>query len=219
MRHPHPGSARLLLATAVLTFLPFSPTPGRAEGVGHHGGSFLPIWRQLAAINAKLDNQYIPYKVEISGGLCDSGPSGSSNPRIIVDSSGTETFVISSILIKRGPQNPVDFTFLSVNELEINGTVFATRTGNLFDPLFGEFAVPQSADIMGMPVRRGGNISTAEPGGNVPHQIVAEGATADDVQVRLFCRSDLQDLDIETVVVAGWKRVRDTIAVRYVPGS
>jgi hypothetical protein len=62
-------------------------------------------------------------------------------------------------------------------------------------------------------------IDDAKPGGNVPHQIVAYGGTGDDVKVGLFCRSDLQDLDIETIVVAGWKKTRDTISVTYVPGE
>jgi len=96
----------------------------------------------------------VPFKVEIGGGLCDSAVAPSSNPKIIVDGSGKGEFVVTSILIKRGPQNPVDFLFLTVNGVAINGTYFETRTGNLFDPLFGEFAVEQSADIMGMPVRR-----------------------------------------------------------------
>ena len=43
--------------------------------------------------------QYIPYKVQINGGLCDSGPSPSSNPSITIDSDST--FVVTSILISR----------------------------------------------------------------------------------------------------------------------
>jgi len=214
MRHQHGRTARLLLTAVAACFASLLPTRGLAQS----GGPFAAIQRQLREINAKLDNPYVPFKVQIGGGLCDSAPSPSSNPQIIIDSDGTDTFVVTSILIKRGFQNPVDFLFLSVNGVEINGTYFETRTGNLFDPLFGEFAVEQSADIMGMPVRRGGSISTPEPGGNVPHQIVADGGTTEDVKVRLFCRSDNQDLNIETVVVAGWKKARDGIAVTYVPG-
>jgi hypothetical protein len=190
------------------------PRENRYRGRPHDS-----IERQLRAISAKLDDLYVPFKVQIEGGLCDSAAAPSSNPRIVVDSDGRDPFVITSILIKRAPQNPVDFLFLAVNEVEINGTTFATRTGNLFDPLFGEFAVEQSADIMGMPVRRGGNIMAPEPGGNVPHQIVAEGETTDDVRVRLFCRSDNQDLSLESIVVAGWKKKRHTVTVTYVPGN
>jgi hypothetical protein len=197
-------------------------TAGGATGpqsAGHRGGPGHSIERQLRAISAKLDDLFVPFKVQIAGGVCDSAAAPSSNPHIVVDGDGEGHFVITSILIKRAPQNPVDFLFLAVNEVEINGTRFATRTGNLFDPLFGEFAVEQSADIMGMPVRKGGNIMTPEPGGNVPHQIVAEAETADDVRVRLFCRSDNQDLGLEAIVVAGWKKKRATITVTYVPDN
>ncbi len=196
------------------------------------------IQRQLAAISAQLNqlgamsselNQlvarshnvrqpYVPFKVESAGGLCDSGPSGSSNPKIVIDSDGRATFVVTSILVKRGFMNPVDFTFLSVNSVEIDGTVFDTRTGNLFGPLGGEFAVMQSADILGMPVRLAGLLPDPQPGGNVPHQIVADGDGDLDIRVQLFCRSDFQDMNIETILVAGWKKPRDTVSVTYVPG-
>jgi len=215
MRYLRGRTGYLLIAAIVTALVSLSP----AQGDASRRNPLDAIWRQLFALNAKLDRLYVPFKVEIPGGLCDSAPSPSSNPQIIVDSDGMSTFVVTSILIKRGFQNPVDFLFLSVNGVEINGTPFDTRTGNLFDPLFGEFAVEQSADIMGTPVRRGGSLVDPEPGGNVPHQIVADGGTVDDVKVRLFCRSDEQDLDIETVVVAGWKRARDTISVTYVPGN
>lgn len=192
-----------------------SPTVAQAQA----GGPLEDIRQQLRAVNAKLDNLYVPYKVEIAGGLCDSAPSPSSNPKIIIESDGKDEFVVTSVVIKRAFQNPVDFLFLSVNGVTINGTFFETRTGNLFDPLFGEFQVEQAADILGMPVRRGGNIMTPEPGGNVPHQIVADGSTAEDVKFTLFCRSDNQDLNIEAILVAGWKRAADTIDVTYVPGN
>ena len=215
MRRHRGRTVRLPIIGVAAAFASLLAIPGLA---GEQGGP-VTIQKQLADISAKLDNRYVPFKVQISGGLCDSAPSPSSNPWIVIDSNGTGTFVVSSILIKRGEQNPVDFSFLTVNGVEINGTYFETRTGNLFDPLFGEWAVQQAADILGMPVRRGGMIDSPEPGGNVPHQIVADGGTADDIRVQLFCRSDYQDLDIQTVVVSGWKKVRDTIAVKYVPGD
>lgn len=205
--------AILGLAVAAMGEATDPRTPNHLGAGPHHS-----IVRELRAISEKLDDLYVPFKVQIPGGLCDSAASPSSNPWIVVDSDGSDPFVLTSILIKRAPQNPVDFLFLAVNEVEINGTTFATRTGNLFDPLFGEFAVEQSADILGMPVRRGGNIMAPEPGGNVPHQIVAEGETTDDVRVRLFCRSDNQDLSLESILVAGWKKKRDTVAVSYLPG-
>lgn len=160
---------------------------------------------------------YVPFKVQISGGLCDSGPSPSSNPQITIDNDSASTFVVTSILIKRGPMNPVDFSFLSVNTVTIDGTSFDTRTSNLFGPIGGEFAVLQSADIMGMPVRQQG--MNSRPGGNVPHQIVAEGAGPGDIVVRLFCRSDNRNMDIATILVAGWKVPGTMVTVTYTPGS
>jgi hypothetical protein len=176
------------------------------------------IEQKLDAIGAQLEALpiYVPFKVQVPGGMCDAAGGTASNPGIVIDSNGSGPFVVTSILIKRAYQNPTDFMFLSLNGLTVDGTFFETRTGNLFDPLFGEFAVEQSADILGMPVRRGGLIQDAKPGGNVPHEVVAEGAGTEDVRVQLFCRSDLQDLQIETVVVAGWKRPGDTISVTYV---
>lgn len=183
------------------------------------GGPFVTIQEQLDTISAQLEDLYVPFKVEIPGGLCNSEFAPSANPKIIIDSDGSEPFTLKSVLIKRGFQNPVDFLFLSLNGVTIDGTYFETRTGNLFDPLFGEFAVEQAADILGMPVRRGGDISAPEPGGNVPHEIVALGEGPEDVSFQLFCRSDEQDLEIETVLVAGWKKPGDTISVIYVPGD
>lgn len=173
---------------------------------------------QLEAIAAKVADLYVPFKVEIAGGLCDSGPAPSSNPEIVIDSDGTGPFVVTSILIKRALMNPVDFMFLSVNTVRINGTSFDTRTGNLFGPIGGEFAVLQSADILGMPVRQT-SIVDPEPGGNVPQQIVASGGGAEDIKVRLFCRSDNQDMSLATILVAGWKKPADTVSVHYVPGN
>ena len=57
------------------------------------------------------------------------------------------------------------------------------------------------------------------PGGNVPQQIVASGAGAEDIKVRLFCRSDDQDMSLATILVAGWKKPADTISASYVPGN
>lgn len=227
MRQQHgPRSMRPVLAGALLLLAAVtagaedaarSGAGGRPPGPG--GGPFSEILERLDAISAQLDglSVYVPFKVQVPGGLCDAAATPSSNPRIVIDSDGSDPFAVNSILIKRAPMNPVDFLFLSVNGVSIDGTFFETRTGNLFDPLFGEFAVQQAADIMGMPVRRGGSVSDPEPGGNVPHEIVAEGAGAEDVRVTLFCRSDLRDLSIEAVLVAGWKRPGDTISVTYVP--
>lgn len=220
-----------------------SPAAARAQGLPAHDANMTSqhnsIQSQLAALNtqlgqlnaiqlqltqlealvAKAADLYAPFKVEIAGGLCDSGPSPSSNPEILIDSNGTDNFVVTSILVKRGFMNPVDFTFLSVNTVRVNGVSFDTRTGNLFGPIGGEFGVLQSADILGMAVRQTSAIVDSVPGGNVPHQIVASGAGAEDIKVRLFCRSDNQDMNLATILVAGWKKPGDTITVTYIPGN
>ena len=172
---------------------------------------------QLKTGTAKADDLYVPFKVEIAGGLCDSGPSPSSNPEIIIDSDGTATFAVTSILVKRALMDPVDFMFLSVNTVSINGTSFDTRTANLFSQIGPEFGVLQSADILGMPVRQA-SIINPEAGGNVPHQIVASGEGAEDIKVQLFCRSDNRDMSLATILIAGWKKSADKISVAYVPG-
>jgi hypothetical protein len=71
---------------------------------------------------------------------------------------------------------------------------------------------------MGTPVRRTG-IEDPEEGGNVPHQITAEGAGSSDIPVLLFCASDLQDMNLATILVAGWKKPDDTVTVTYVEGN
>jgi len=219
-----------LAAACVGGFL--SSADGSAQGLPAHDANMTSqhsaIQAQLATISAQLGqleaaaanigNLYVPFKVEIPGGLCDSGPAPSSNPQIIIDSDGTDAFVVTSILIKRAFMNPVDFMFLSVNTVRINGTGFDTRTGNLFGPIGGEFGVLQSADILGMPVRQT-SIIDPTPGGNVPHQIVASGAGTGDINVQLFCRSDVQDMSLATILVAGWKKPADTISVTYIPGD
>jgi hypothetical protein len=221
MRQQHGVIVGLILVLAVSSVL-LLPGGALAQGgpLGAIQSQLNAISAQLEALGAPLANRYEPFKVEIPAGMCDSAASPSSNPEIVINSDGSDTFVVSSILIKRAFQNPVDFVFLTINGVVIDGTQFDTRTGNLFDPIGLEAGVKQSADIMGMPVRRGGTpISSDQPGGNVPHQIVAQGGGIEDVKVMMFCRSDIQDLQIETVLVAGWKKAGDTITVSYIPGN
>jgi hypothetical protein len=44
-------------------------------------------------------------------------------------------------------------------------------------------------------------------------------AGADDLEIRLFCSLSGDDMDIETIAVAGWKRSAEVITVTYVPGT
>lgn len=203
------------------------------------GNPFAAIQAQLQALQQGIDALHqkidalpdpagmVPFAVQAAGGLCDSGPSPSSNPEILVEGTGSSRFVITSILIKTAPQGPGQegYTFLTANDVRIDGTLFDTRTGNLVGTVDG-FGVHESADLMGTSVRIASPTSlqssprTESPaGGNFPHQIVAESAGANDVRVQLFCRSDSFDLGIETVRVSGWRSPEDTIAVSYVPGQ
>jgi hypothetical protein len=162
---------------------------------------------------------YVPFKVQINGGLCDSGLAGTSNPEIHIDGNAPGgTFLVNSILLKtdNAPFGP--FSNLSVNSVTIDGTLFDTRTANLVGPADGS-AVLHSADIMGVPVRVASDPAAYNPGGNFPHEIVASSAGADDIVVELFCSLSGDDMDIDAIVVAGWKRSAEVITVSYVPGS
>ena len=212
------------IAIAMLVASTLLPASGHAQSNSPNA----QILSKLDAISAQLDvladasvqvgDLYVPFKVEVEGGLCDSGNLGTSNPEIIIDSDGTDTFVVTSILLKRAFMDPVDFGFLTVNTVAIDGTNFDTRTSNLFAPIGAESGVLQSADILGMPVRRSPEFDPEE-GGNIPHQITAEGEGISDVHVLLFCSSDLQDMNLATILVAGWKKPADTVTVTYVAGD
>ena len=162
----------------------------------------------------------MPFKVETAGGICNTAGVGSANPQIVIDSDGSAPFVVTSILIRTGPQglDATGYQFLSVNSVSIDGVPFDTRTGNLTAPVDG-FGVNESADLMGTPIRRTSVSVDAEKGGNFPHQIVAVGDGTNDIRVQLFCRADDFDLDIGAVLVAGWKPSSDTITVTYLPGN
>ena len=176
----------------------------------------------LQALNDKIDAQVVPFKAEeTTGGLCDSAGTGTSNPEIIIDSDGAEgEFVITSIIVKTGhPGVPATgFRDFAVNYVEIDGILFDTVTGNLLGPTDGS-GVLESADLMGTPVRRSGDTDAPLAGGNFPHQIVALSGGADDIVVRFFCSSVDDDITIDRILVAGWKRPADTVTVTFTPGS
>jgi hypothetical protein len=204
------------------------------------GNPFVSIQTQLQAlqqglntVNQKLDalsaapGSMVPFTAQAPGGLCDSGPSPSSNPEILIEGTGSNLFVVTSILVKTAPQPSGEegYSFLTVNSVTIDGTAFDTRTGNLVATVDG-FGVQESADLMGTPVRiTSPSDLTASPrsaspsGGNFPHQVVADSAGSNDIRIRLFCRADTFDLSIETVRVSGWKSPADSISVTYVPGN
>jgi hypothetical protein len=174
----------------------------------------------LGAIALGACGTVVPFKVETTGGICNTAGPGSANPQIVIDSQGSEPFVVTSILIRTGPQRfgAEGYEFLSINYVTINGTRFDTMTGNLTGAVGGS-GINESADLMGTPIRRTNVGIDPEKGGNFPHQIVAEGGGANDIAVQLFCRADDFDLNIDAVLVAGWKPPTDAITVTYVPGD
>jgi hypothetical protein len=189
------------------------------------------LQNQIAVLNSKLDTliagvgnnpPMVPFLVmDTTGGVCNRAATNSANPEIIIESDGGEGhFVVTSVLLKTGGTGvPITgFFALSINTVTINGVRFDTRTGNLVGPTDGS-GVLESVDLMGTPVRRTSLFGDTPPGGNFPHQIVAENYGVNDVAIRLFCRSDDEDLSIAVVAAAGWKRTGDTITVTYVPGS
>jgi hypothetical protein len=193
--------------------------------------SIQTLQQGLNAINQKLDalsaTSVIPFTVQTAGGLCDSGPSPSSNPQILIEGTGSQLFVVTSILIKTAPQpsGQEGYRFLTTNSVRIDGTTFDTMTGNLVAAVSG-FGVQESADLMGTPVRITSPSDleetprTASPSGaNFPHQIVADSADSNDIRIQLFCRADTFDLSIDTVRVSGWRSPGDSVSVTYVPGN
>lgn len=179
------------------------------------------ILNALQQINGKIEAQVVPFKVAIAGGLCDSAGQGTSNPEIVIDSSGAEgEFVVTSILLGTTPPGipATGFEQFSINHVEIDGERFYTRSGDVLGRADGD-GVYESADIMGMPVRRNEDAAAPVDGGNFPHQIVAQSADSDDIHVSFFCSTDDTDVSFATILVAGWKRPADTITVTYIPGS
>ncbi len=176
----------------------------------------------LFSMSGCAQSGYVPFTVaDTTAGICNTAAQGSANPRIEIDSDGEQgSFVVTSILLKTADTGvpTTGFRFLSINSVVIDGTRFDTRTGNLVGPTDGS-GVLESADLMGTPVRRSSFGGSQEPGGNFPHQIVADSEGSRDIIVSLFCRSDAEDLNIAIVAAAGWKQPDETITVTYIPGT
>lgn len=200
----------LSLAAGCLALAIVGPKPAFAQAA---------VLNALQALNGKIEAQVVPFKVVVAGGLCDSAGSGTSTPEIMIDSDGEEgEFVVTSILMNTTlPGIPVTgFRAFSINLVDIDGDRFFTRTGNILGPTDGN-GVYESADIMGMPVRRNGDSDAPTDGGNFPHQIVAQSEGNSDILIEFFCSTDDDDISIDQVLVAGWKRPADTITVTYTP--
>lgn len=203
----------LLAAAGLLGLSLVAPAPASAQVAA--------ILDAIDAVDGKLDTLVVPFKVvDDVGGLCDSAGGGTSNPEIHIDSDGEEgEFVITSILVRSAPALPTTgFRNLTINKVVIDGDSFDTKTGNILDPTFGS-GVAESADLMGTSVIRNPDPSDPLPGGSFPHQIVAQSAGLEGVSIQLFCSSFDDDLTIDRILVAGWKRPADSITVTYVPGN
>ena len=197
------------LAAAILILPVLAPSGAAAQAT-------------LDQLDAKLDAMVVPFKVvDRQGGLCNSAAAAAANPEIVIDSDGFGgNFVVTSVMIRAAYPGvpPTGFEFFSVISVAINGDRFDTRTGNILGRV-GGWGVWESADIMGMPVRRSSDRTDPTRGGNFPHQIVARSnGPAEEVRIRFFCRSDDEDMHIDRVLVAGWKRPGDDITVTYLPG-
>lgn len=180
------------------------------------------VVNELRAINARLDEQVVPFTVvDATGGLCDSAGPGTSTVEITVDSDGTAGhFVITSVLLLTTAPGIPETGFLGfhINHVDIDGERFFTRTGTLLGPTDG-FGVFESVDLMGTPVRRNSDKDAPIAGGNFPHQIVAESDGINDVSISMFCSTMDDDVSFSHIKVSGWKRPADTITVTFTPGS
>ncbi len=180
------------------------------------------VLNQLQNLNAKLDAILVPFKVvDTTAGLCDSAGVGTSSPNLEIDSDGTEGhFVVTSILfLTELPGVPeTGFEAFSINHLEVDAERFYTRSGNLLGPTDGP-GVYESVDLMGVPLRRSYDYANPIPGGNFPHQIVAESANDSDIHIDMFCSTMDDDISFSRIQVSGWKRQGDTITLTFTPGS
>ncbi len=210
---PHQGDVWYDNGTT-MTRLPPGPA---GQFLQTQGAGANPQWAPQSA--PPTDNQYVPFKVEVLGGTCNTAAAGSANPLVTIDSDGVDgTFTVTGILMKTDNIPATGFVGLSINSVTVDGTSFDTRTANLTGNAGGT-GVLESFDIMGTPVRLTSDSNDHTPGANFPHQIVAHSEGINDVSIQFFCRTDAVDLDILFVAVSGWKRAADTITVNYIPGN
>jgi hypothetical protein len=160
---------------------------------------------------------YVPFNVVITEvGICNTAGVPSSNPRILIDSAAESgTFMVTSILIQPWGTTGTG-VLLSVNAAIIDGTWLTLLTRDFAG---GVSPVNRGFDIMGVPLRTGRRDEPLKLGGNFPHTIAANSAGDNDIEIRLFCRSDNSDVTIRRIVVAGWKQASDIISVKYIPGE
>ncbi|MEL6216810.1 MAG: hypothetical protein AAFQ99_14180, partial [Pseudomonadota bacterium] len=192
-------------------------------GAATAGGGRISLADIELALQAIGSERYVPYKVQINGGICNTAAFGSSNPVITIDSDGSEgTFSITSVSARTNGI-PIDPALrISLNDIRLDGTNFDFPTNSLINDAFGGTAIDESFNILGADLRAN---STSDPAdylasaGRVPHELVADSIGSNDVQFVLFCRSDVVDLQLDRIVVTGWKKASDTVTVTYTPGT
>jgi hypothetical protein len=177
----------------------------------------------LTDIEARLANieaaQYVPFKVQIGGGICNTAAVGSANPQITIDGNAPSgTFMVTSVLVKTDDIPTTGFRFLSLNSMVLDGTRYDTKTPNLTGSSGGS-GVLESFEILGAPVALTNDLDDHTVSASVPREIVANSAGSSDIRIELFCRTDIENLNILNVVVAGWKRPAETVTVTYTPGN
>lgn len=178
------------------------------------------------SVDLILGSMMVPFRTTIGGGLCDSSDvPNTSNPEIHISGSLEDaTFVVNSILIQTTTFTEEDRIF-GLNSVRINGAFFQTSGERLFNTYSntapGAGTVPPGFDLMGLRLRESQNGGDQHEGGVFPTQIVAtsDGDSSPDIDIKLFCRSDITDWSVQRISVAGMKQVDDEISVSFIPGD
>jgi len=159
----------------------------------------------------------VPFIVEIPGGLADSAGPGTSVPQVLIDCTGHGKFVVTSVVLCAHAGTFGSFRAFSMNRMVIEGYPYYIVTENIVGT--PQTAAPNCADLLGMP-RRNGPFGTLPPGGNVPHEIIADAGGSPDIEFQMFASSSLtEDLNVPRIRVTGWKPRGETVSVDFIPGN
>lgn len=177
------------------------------------------------SVDLILGSMMVPFRTTISGGLCDSAGGSTSNPEIHINGNlEGATFVVNSILVQTTTFTEENRIF-GLNSVTVDGAFFQTSGEYLFNTYSntppGAGIVAPGFDLMGQRLRESQNGGDSHEGGVFPTQITAtsDGNNLADIKVRLFCRSDLTDWNVQRISVAGMKQVDDAISASYIPGD
>ena len=160
------------------------------------------VTREKLAFGAD-DNEIAPYQVvkEVADLECIG------EVFIEIDNTGSNEFVVTSIMVRTSGFANQDFATLSINSVTINNFRFDTPT--LIAAVNGQRQSEfESVDLMG---------ALLTPGGNFPHQIVAS-ADSDGADIRVIVDCDTDSdvaLLLNAVRVSGWKYTDDIVTLDY----